>query len=92
MSYNLQRSTHFNQQQSELAAIQRDIAHGAYGFRNTFDEWETRQARAADQEHPHESYCPECGGVSEHRWECPNRPVESEEGGEDEIEMLRRTR
>jgi len=48
MSYNLQRSTHFNQQQSELAAIQRDIAHGAYGFRNTFDEWEQRKERAAE--------------------------------------------
>ena len=67
MSYNLQRSTHFNQQQSELATIQRDIAHGAYGFRNTFDEWAAKKERAAD-------------------------PPETEEGGEDEMEYLRRTR
>ena len=44
MSYLLQRNTHF-----ELNAIQRDEQHGLYnGFRNTFDEWETRRARSAD--------------------------------------------
>ena len=48
MSYNLQRSTHFDS--SESNAIQRDMALGRYnGFRNTFDEWETRKARAADE-------------------------------------------
>jgi hypothetical protein len=47
MSYNLQRSTHFDS--SESNAIQRDMALGRYkGFRNTFDEWETRKTRAAD--------------------------------------------
>lgn len=47
MSYNLQRSTHFDS--SESNAIQRDMALGRYkGFRNTFDEWETRKARAED--------------------------------------------
>jgi len=46
MNYNLQRSTHFNQS-AEINAIRSDMAHGAYnGFRNTFDEWETR--RSAD--------------------------------------------
>jgi len=48
MNYNLQRSTHFNQS-AEINAIRSDMAHGAYnGFRNTFDEWETRRARSAD--------------------------------------------
>lgn len=48
MNYNLERSTHFNFQQSELAAIHRDIQHGRYGTRDTFDEWETRKERAAE--------------------------------------------
>jgi hypothetical protein len=48
MSYNLQRSTHFDFQQSELSAIHRDFQHGRYGTRNTFDEWETRKTRAED--------------------------------------------
>ena len=39
MSYNLQRSTHFDS--SESNAIQRDMALGRY-------EWETRKARAED--------------------------------------------
>jgi hypothetical protein len=47
MSHHLNRQIHF--QQSELQAIQRDQAHGRYnGFRNTFDEWETRKERAAE--------------------------------------------
>ncbi len=47
MSYLLQRSAHFDQ--SESNAIQRDMALGRYnGFRDTFDEWETRKARAED--------------------------------------------
>lgn len=47
MSHHLNRQIHF--QQSELQAIQRDRAHGRYnGFRNTFDEWETRKERAAE--------------------------------------------
>jgi hypothetical protein len=47
MSHHINRQIHF--QQSELAAIQRDQAHGRYnGFRNTFDEWETRKERASE--------------------------------------------
>jgi hypothetical protein len=47
MSYLLTRTTHFAP--SELPAIHRDEQHGLYnGFRNTFDEWQTKKARSDD--------------------------------------------
>lgn len=83
MSHNLQRSTHFN---SELAAIQRDEQKGQYGFRNTFDEWETRKARAADDD---DSEDPLCDEARTDKFVPPPDGWEEEYGGEDEIERLR---
>ena len=92
MSHHLNRQIHF--QQSELAAIQRDEQMGRYnGFRNTFDEWETRKARVAGDEtkYPHAWDCPV---YSDPEAECDcgaDDPIREIEGdGEDELERARR--
>jgi hypothetical protein len=85
MSHHLNRQIHF--QQSELQAIQRDQAHGRYnGFRNTFDEWETRKERAEDDPFDDD---PDDLADSYYRGDRKSEQDEDDEGGEDDIERAR---
>jgi len=78
MSHNLQRSTHFD----DSNTIRMDQARGLYnGFRNTFDEWETRKARAAEDDDDPDQVSP---GSHLDDFGNPSTPDE-----EDDMERLR---